>query len=245
MSFKGEWYAVLKRFTLAVAMLLCLVLLSGLFVTGEKSANVSAKATQRYTVIIDAGHGGFDGGAAPDGTLEKDLNLSVALKLDSVLKIMGYDTVLVRDTDVSTADDKGTERSQKVSDIKARLRLTEKYKDALFVSIHMNKYTSPQPHGAQVFYSQVDGSKELAECIQRSITAGVQTDNKRVVKKTTKDIYLLYHAVIPSVIAECGFISNPDDLLKLKSDEYQLKMIIILKVSEANGRKDKNIVRVL
>ncbi len=216
MSFKGEWYAVLKRFTLAVAMLLCLVLLSGLFVTGEKSANVSAKATQRYTVIIDAGHGGFDGGAvAPDGTLEKDLNLSVALKLDSVL---------VRDTDVSTADDKGTERSQKVSDIKARLRLTEKYKDALFVSIHMNKYTSPQPHGAQVFYSQVDGSKELAECIQRSITAGVQTDNKRVVKKTTKDIYLLYHAVIPSVIAECGFISNPDDLLKLKSDEYQLKM---------------------
>lgn len=225
MSFKGEWYAVLKRFTLAVAMLLCLVLLSGLFVTSEKSANVSAKATQRYTVIIDAGHGGFDGGAvAPDGTLEKDLNLSVALKLDSVLKIMGYDTVLVRDTDVSTADDKGTERSQKVSDIKARLRLTEKYKDALFVSIHMNKYTSPQPHGAQVFYSQVDGSKELAECIQRSITAGVQTDNKRVVKKTTKDIYLLYHAVIPSVIAECGFISNPDDLLKLKSDEYQLKM---------------------
>lgn len=225
MSFKGEWYAVLKRFTLAVAMLLCLVLLSGLFVTGEKSANVSAKATQRYTVIIDAGHGGFDGGAvAPDGTLEKDLNLSVALKLDSVLKIMGYDTVLVRDTDVSTADDKGTERSQKVSDIKARMRLTEKYKDALFVSIHMNKYTSPQPHGAQVFYSQVDGSKELAECIQRSITAGVQTDNKRVVKKTTKDIYLLYHAVIPSVIAECGFISNPDDLLKLKSDEYQLKM---------------------
>lgn len=216
---------MLKRFTLAVAMLLCLVLLSGLFVTGEKSANVSAKATQRYTVIIDAGHGGFDGGAvAPDGTLEKDLNLSVALKLDSVLKIMGYDTVLVRDTDVSTADDKGTERSQKVSDIKARLRLTEKYKDALFVSIHMNKYTSPQPHGAQVFYSQVDGSKELAECIQRSITAGVQTDNKRVVKKTTKDIYLLYHAVIPSVIAECGFISNPDDLLKLKSYEYQLKM---------------------
>ena len=216
---------MLKRFTLAVAMLLCLVLLSGLFVTGEKSANVSAKATPRYTVIIDAGHGGFDGGAvAPDGTLEKDLNLSVALKLDSVLKIMGYDTVLVRDTDVSTADDKGTERSQKVSDIKARLRLTEKYKDALFVSIHMNKYTSPQPHGAQVFYSQVDGSKELAECIQRSITAGVQTDNKRVVKKTTKDIYLLYHAVIPSVIAECGFISNPDDLLKLKSDEYQLKM---------------------
>ncbi len=225
MSFKGEWYAVLKRFTLAVAMLLCLVLLSGLFVTSEKSANVSAKATQRYTVIIDAGHGGFDGGAvAPDGTLEKDLNLSVALKLDSVLKIMGYDTVLVRDTDVSTADDKGTERSQKVSDIKARLRLTEKYKDALFVSIHMNKYTSPQPHGAQVFYSQVDGSKELAECIQRSITAGVQTDNKRVVKKTTKDIYLLYHAVIPSVIAECGFISNPNDFLKLKSDEYQLKM---------------------
>ena len=83
MSFKGEWYAVLKRFTLAVAMLLCLVLLSGLFVTGEKSANVSAKATQRYTVIIDAGHGGFDGGAVGvTGVVEAGLNLAVAQEVE-------------------------------------------------------------------------------------------------------------------------------------------------------------------
>lgn len=217
---------MLKRHIVAIlTVVLCLSVFSMRMIKNKKETPTSANAYIKPCVILDAGHGGFDGGAvAPDGTLEKDINLAVTLKLDAVLRLLGYETVLVRSTDTSTAEDKGSERSQKVSDMKARLKITEKYKDALFVSIHMNKYTSTQPHGAQVFYANTEGSKELAECIQMSIADSVQPDNKRVIKKTTKDIYLLYNATVPSVITECGFLSNRDDLSSLKNDKYQIKL---------------------
>ena len=216
---------VKRHIAALLTAVICLSFFSMRLYKNEKGTETSVNVYHKPCVILDAGHGGFDGGAvASDGTLEKDLNLAVTLKLNAVLKILGYETVLVRSTDTSTAEDKGSERSQKVSDMKARLKITEKYKDALFVSIHMNKYTSTQPHGAQVFYANTEGSKELAECIQRSIAVSVQPDNKRVVKKTTKDIYLLYNATVPSVITESGFLSNISDLDFLKNDTYQMKL---------------------
>ena len=177
------------------------------------------------TVIIDAGHGGFDGGAvAHDGTVEKDINLPIALKLQATLNLLGYNTVMVRTEDVAVndANDKGV--SAKVSDIKNRVEMMKQYPNAIFVSIHMNKYQTTQPHGAQVFYSKIGDSEILAKSIQNSIAARVQNNNKRVVKQTTKDIYLLYHATVPSVIVECGFLSNLDDLSNFKSSEYQSKI---------------------
>ena len=177
------------------------------------------------TVIIDAGHGGFDGGAvAHDGTVEKDINLPIALKLQATLNLLGYNTVMVRTEDVAVndANDKGV--SAKVGDIKNRVEMMKQYPNAIFVSIHMNKYQTTQPHGAQVFYSKIGDSEILAKSIQNSIATRIQTDNKRVVKQTTKDIYLLYHAIVPSVIVECGFLSNPTDLSNLKSSEYQSKI---------------------
>ena len=177
------------------------------------------------TVIIDAGHGGFDGGAvAHDGTVEKDINLPIALKLQATLNLLGYNTVMVRTEDVAVndANDKGV--SAKVSDIKNRVEMMKQYPNAIFVSIHMNKYQTTQPHGAQVFYSKIGDSEILAKSIQNSIATRIQTDNKRVVKQTTKDIYLLYHATVPSVIVECGFLSNLDDLSNFKSSEYQSKI---------------------
>ena len=177
----------------------------------------------KKTIIVDAGHGGFDGGAvATDGTIEKDLNLAIALKLNSCLKFLGFKTVLVRSEDYSMEGDMdGATRSKKVSDIKNRIEITEKYDNAILISIHMNKYSTTQPNGTQVFYGLANGSKELANSIQTSVKEGLQPYNNRVVKKTTKDIYLLYHSKIPSVIVECGFLSNNDDLKNLKSDEYQ------------------------
>lgn len=176
------------------------------------------------TVIIDAGHGGFDGGAvADDGTIEKDLNLKIALKFDAVLRVLGFETVLIRNADLSM-EDEDVSGSKKVSDMKNRLEITRKHPEAIFVSIHMNKYSTSQPNGTQVFYGVTDGSKELAEAIQGAVKSSIQPNNHRAVKKTTKDIYLLYHSVVPSVIVECGFLSNPDDLQKLKTDEYQLSI---------------------
>ena len=176
--------------------------------------------------MANSAHGGFDGGAvAFDGTVEKDLNLEIALKLDAVLRGVGYKTVLVRSSDTATNDPTDGEKA-KVSDIKNRVKIMEKYPNGVFVSIHMNKYSTTQPHGAQVFYSKVDGSDQLATFIQTSVATHVQTDNKRVVKPTTKDIYLLNHATVPAVIVECGFLSNPNDLENLKMQDYQLKLAV-------------------
>ncbi len=164
---------------------------------------------------------------ASDGTIEKDLNLSIALKLEAVLQASGYKTVMVRTTDTATNDPNDGQKA-KVSDIKNRVNVMSLYPDGIFVSIHMNKYSTTQPHGAQVFYSTVNGSKELASCIQTSVAEHVQTDNKRVIKPTSKDIYLLNHATLPAVIVECGFLSNPNDLECLKSQDYQLKLALSL-----------------
>ena len=202
-------------------------------VNSFNALSMSLKVSNSFTgservIIIDAGHGGFDGGAvASDGTVEKDINLSIALKLDALLRVSGFKTMMVRSTDTSTNDPNDGEKA-KVSDIKNRLKLMNKYPNGIFVSVHMNKYSTTQPHGAQVFYSNFEGSKDLANLIQTSIATHVQTDNKRVIKPTTKDIYLLNHATVPSVIVECGFLSNPDDLKNLKDSDYQLRIAISL-----------------
>lgn len=219
---------MIKRALIGFVAVSVIITISFLTVFQKEFFGVSTSAefkSKAPTVIIDAGHGGFDGGTvAHDGTVEKDINLPIALKLEAVLGAFGYNTVMVRTEDVAVNDpnDKGV--SAKVSDIKTRVELMKRYPNAIFVSIHMNKYQTTQPHGAQVFYSKVGNSDTLAKFIQSSIATRVQTDNKRVVKQTTKDIYLLYHATVPSVIVECGFLSNLDDLSNFKSSEYQSKI---------------------
>ena len=217
---------MIKRFFAAI----CLIVMICFFVFEYFNQNDAVFTLNSYyinkrTVIVDAGHGGFDGGAvAYDGTIEKDLNLAISQKLESILIILGYNPVMVRDSDVSTENSENDSGSKKASDIKNRVALMKKYPDACFVSIHMNKYQTSQPHGAQVFYSKFNGSDILAKSIQQSIHNNVQQDNNRVVKPTTKSIYLLNHATIPTVIAECGFLSNNNDLLNLKNSDYQLKI---------------------
>lgn len=214
--------------------------LSGKFEHFPQSKNDKIyKINKKSVVLANSAHGGFDGGAvAHDGTIEKDLNLKIALKLDSVLRASGYKTVLVRSDDSSTNDPTDGEKA-KVSDIKNRVKLMSKYKNSVFVSIHMNKYSTTQPHGAQVFYAKTEGSKELAGLLQASVSTHVQTDNKRVIKPTTKDIYLLNHAIVPAVIVECGFLSNPSDLKNLKDDGYQLKIATALAYGIINYKKSE------
>lgn len=191
------------------------------------SHTVSADRTALPTVIIDPGHGGFDGGAvAADGTVEKDINLKIALKLDAVLRAVGFNTVLTRCTDVSLNLSDSMGKSAKVDDMVNRAAFMKKYPESVFISLHMNKYTSSQPHGAQVFYSSVDGSAVLAESIQSAIALHVQPDNNRQIKQTTSDIYLLYRATVPAVLTECGFLSNAEELEKLKDDDYLLKIAV-------------------
>ena len=179
-------------------------------------------------MIVDAGHGGEDGGAiATDGTLEKDINLSLSLKLNDILSIMGYKTRLIRTTDTAIHTSGDTIRQRKVSDIKNRFAIMNQYDNCLYISIHQNKFNDTRVHGAQTFYSpNNDESKILAQFIQESISNQLQSDNKRVIKKSGTDIFLLYNATKPTVMVECGFISNENDLTMLKDSDYQNKMAL-------------------
>lgn len=178
-------------------------------------------------IILDAGHGGFDGGAvAQDGTVEKDINLNIALSLEKMLKSSGFDVIMTRRTDTSTEDDSGDRiPSKKKSDLKNRLLLMEKYNDSIFVSIHLNKFTTSAARGSQIFYSaNCEDSKILGDFIQNSIVNKIQKDNKRVNKKSTSSTYILHNATVPAVLVECGFLSNKSELMLLKKAEYQNEM---------------------
>ena len=236
---------MVKRVLVAVLVLaIVTVTVSALSDENKGKFNAAAaKVSDSGVIIIDAGHGGFDGGAvAPDGTLEKDLNLSVALELQNVSKALGFNTVMVRTTDRSTDSDGEQSGTKKVKDLKNRLALMNKYSNSVFISIHMNKYSTSQPNGTQVFYAPFEGSKELAECIQKAVAQNVQPNNKRVIKPATKDIYLLYNATRPAVIVECGFLSNPNDLENLCSKNYRNELAFaILCGIMVNGSRNSDV----
>ena len=175
-------------------------------------------------IIIDAGHGGIDGGATTDdGTPEKDINLSISLYLDEYLKLMGFKTILTRTKDISLGESESTIRKQKTADIMNRFYIMENTDNALFISIHQNHFSQKQYSGLQVFYSEAyyDESSSLAQCIQDSAVNQLQKDNKRLIKECPSSVYLIHNAVKPSVLVECGFLSNEDEANKLKTDEYR------------------------
>lgn len=179
------------------------------------------------TVIIDAGHGGEDGGAVGvDGVIEKDLNLPIALKTAEMLKKSGINVVLTRDDDYAVYSEEAKSiREKKVSDIHNRFKLIESTEDCIFVSIHMNHYESQMCNGAQTFYSgNNEESRALAQSIQTSIKTMLQPNNERMIKQSTSSIYLLYYAQVPAVLVECGFISNPEESKKLQDKQYQEQM---------------------
>ena len=212
-----------KEFRSAVMLIAAAVFVA--FCVSASSGIVKKDTTKRQTVIIDAGHGGFDGGAtAPDGTTEKDINLAVSLKLKKILTLYGYDVIMLRDTDTALNTEGDTTRSKKRSDIMNRYAVMEANPDSIYLCIHQNNFSASYCHGAQMFYCKsTDGSKELAECIQTSLKA-VQPDNDRVIKPCTDDVYLIYNAKTTALLVECGFLSNRDDLLNLKNEEYQMKL---------------------
>lgn len=223
---KKSIIAIITAFLIILSAMLYLT-----FMANFSAAEASSMPITQKTVIVDAGHGGDDGGAIGiDGTVEKDINLDIALKLEKILNFYGFNVIMTRTQDVMTCDD-GLDslRKRKISDIHNRFELMRKNPDAIFISVHQNKFEDSSQHGTQVFYSGNDErSKELAEAIQTSVTLTLQRKNDRVVKKSGSGIYLLYHAKIPAVLVECGFISNSDEVKKLKDESYRMKLAILI-----------------
>lgn len=189
-------------------------------------------------VIIDAGHGGFDGGAvADDGTIEKDINLSIALYLQEYLSVFNIKTIMIRETDCSVEDDGlNTIRQKKSSDLHNRMKIMEETDNAIYISIHQNKYPDGKYSGTQVFYSPKtkDESQVLAQSIQDCVVNTLQKDNKRQIKECGTSVFLMYNAVKPAVLVECGFLSNYEETNKLKTSEYQKKIAFCIAMGIQN-----------
>ncbi len=216
------------------------------FLSLPKTNSVAA-SSQNYKesnlIILDAGHGGEDGGAiGVNGILEKDLNLAITIKTAGFLKIFGYDVEFTRKTDTMTCDEGlKTQRQKKISDIKNRLSLIENSSCLCVISIHQNIFGG-DVHGAQVFYGPNSAeSKVLADTLQKGISALLQPENNRTIKQATKDIYLLYHTAKPAVIVECGFISNSNEAALLSDASYQNKMAFAVALSSVNYLTEREV----
>lgn len=180
-----------------------------------------------YTIIIDAGHGGEDGGAeAADGTYEKDINLDISKRLNEILLLSGYKCIMTREDDSSTD---GTGRFNKARDIKNRIKLIEEQDKGLLISIHMNKFPESKYFGAQMFYSiSNQNGRILAETLQDLFKEHLQKDNIREAKPIPNSVFLFKKVKVPAVLAECGFLSNATELAKLKTPEYKQSVALVL-----------------
>ena len=189
------------------------------------------------TVIIDAGHGGEDGGAVgKDGKSEKELNLSIAETLCDMLRACGINTVMTRTDDRLLYDRNVDYKGRKKSlDLRARLDIEKSIPNSVFVSIHMNAFPSEKESGLQVWYSKnAPGSRDLASNIQTLIKDNLQAENKRKIKAADSSIYLLNRAEDCAVLIECGFLSNPEECKKLSDEDYRkaLSFVICLAIRE-------------
>nr|WP_319488098.1 N-acetylmuramoyl-L-alanine amidase [uncultured Caproiciproducens sp.] len=214
---------------ITILILCCLAFLMLSYISYNKIDKMaSALAEKRNPVIvIDPGHGGEDGGATgKSSSLEKDINLAIALNLEKLLKSSGFRVVMTRTTDISVCDDHlGTIRERKVSDIHNRLKIIEEQGDCIFISIHQNFFTDSRYSGAQVFYSKKnDSSKDLAESIKSRVVGLIQPKNTRETKPATSSIYLLWNTNVTAVMVECGFLSNDSEAVKLNDKIYQQQM---------------------
>lgn len=205
-----------------------------LFVTALFSAKVhTCFQPQRFsgrTLIIDAGHGGEDGGTVSvTGTYESTINLDVALKMRDLCGFFGIKTIMTRTEDCSICDDpSATLAERKRSDLHNRVELIESTDQVVLISIHQNFFSKSSSYGAQVFYAPTDDSQEWGAQCQQLLISAVDPSNTRVSKQISEDIYLMNHISCPALLVECGFLSNQSEAVLLENPEYQTKLALTI-----------------
>lgn len=189
----------------------------------EQTVLTSGSNTTLPVIVIDAGHGGKDPGkVGVNSALEKDINLSIALRLKALLEQNDVLVVLTREEDKDLASEQASNR--KNEDLRARAELVEETEPVVLVSIHQNSFPEESVDGAQVFYySGSESGKRLGRIVQERLKSEINDGNHRIAK-ANKDYYLLKKAVCPAIIVECGFLSNPEEAALLVTEEYQEKL---------------------
>lgn len=211
---------MLKR---KIELCMTLLLLVGMILATRKlSISVTSEQvdSKEMIVVIDAGHGGNDPGkVGVNGDLEKDINLQIAKKVEEYLEQQGIQVVMTREDD--------TTEDSKLADMKKRVQLINEVKPAIVVSIHQNSYSDASVKGAQVFYYEESEEGTNAAAIMQEALKKADPDNVRQIK-ANDSFYLLKKTQVPTIIVECGFLSNSEESERLVSEEYQKQVAMAI-----------------
>lgn len=220
-----------KAGTLILAYIVVAALFLSVTYWGSVATSVVADMIpmeREFTIIIDPGHGGEDGGATScTGILESKFNLDISLRLNDLFHLLGYQTVMVRTTDRSVYTQGDTIAAKKVSDLRQRVKLCNETENTVLVSIHQNTFSDSRYSGAQVFYGPEGEGKALAEKLQTAFCQTLNPGSNRKSKKAD-GVYLMQHIDCTGVLVECGFLSNPEEEAKLRSEGYQKKLSCVI-----------------
>ncbi len=223
-------------FILSLLIIVCVMLIRSIFIPFcPPLEELETTVHERRRMVLDPGHGGKDGGAVSvTGSHEKQLNLDISLSMREVLHLLGYEVILTRESDVELTHPSGGTR--KMQDLKGRLEIAKANSDAVFVSVHMNKFAISKYSGLQVYYSpNSNNSFALAKSVQNTVASNLQPENDRKIKKADSSIFLLHKIESPAVLVECGFLSNRNEAVLLDTAEYQEKLSSVISVAIINS----------
>lgn len=216
--FKSIWF-----YCPILLLTLCVIHWGSRAVTTISQRNLPARGP---CIIVDAGHGGEDGGATScSGILESQFNLEISLRLNDLLQFMGYDTKMIRTTDSAVHTEGETIAARKRSDLNNRVRMVNGTDDAILLSIHQNTFPDERYSGPQVFYA--NGSEQLAKHFQTELNRNLSPNSSRQAK-IAKGVFLMEHISTPGILIECGFLSNPQEESELRSPSYQQKISCVI-----------------
>jgi len=218
-----------NKLPLTMAFLVCFLVISLTFNANNATVSTGTgggSASGKMTIVLDAGHGGTDGGCVGiNGEIEKTINLAVVKNLQQLLEFSGFNVILTRDSDRSMHSEGVVGiRNQKVSDMQNRKAIIDAHPESLFFSVHQNIFTKSALSGGQMFYTNRNSENYKLALTLQGCFAELQPDNVREVKLIDNDLYLFKEAVQPSVLIECGFLSNASDAANLSDAEYQRKV---------------------
>lgn len=220
---------LLRRNRIRLLALLMAATAAGILWAAHRDAAVPsaapAQAADGWTIVLDAGHGGEDGGAVSRGGVpESGINLQIAKKMQGLLAFLGRGCVMTRADEAAIySPEAKTLREKKVSDLKNRVALINETPGALLVSIHQNSLPShPSTHGAQVFFNAVDPAGEVAQGVQQALNESL--GGGKTVKAMDGGVYLMKQIRCPGVLVECGFLSNDEEAARLQTEEHQRRL---------------------
>lgn len=225
-------FFVIRARTVAFCGILAVLLAGAGIYYGTQNPKPAFSAwNQDHTLVLDAGHGGFDGGAIGfSGTTEQHINLSIARRTQALAGLFGVNTVMTREDENALGYEAGRSvHENKVADIKTRERITSETENPVFLSVHLNKFEDGQYSGAQTFYSKNNpAGRQLAELLQQDLVAGLNPQNNRRAKQAVDTIYLMKKLDCPAVIVECGFLSNAAEEQLLNQEDYHKRLSICI-----------------